>query len=323
MLAALCHSAKTGWREVQDLSEMSELRVRDDNLLWAEADVSKLTQEDIDLIAEEFDLDALAVEDAIHTRQRPKFEDYPSHIFVVFHELQEVADQLEAVQLACFIGNRFVLTLHDGAERTIGEAKRRWGEAVDEPPRDPSDLLHTLLDVVVDDYQDFADTLESDVETIEEIVLDNPHLPVQRQLYSLKQRVSRMRRYALPASRVMDWALGENRLKPLSHNTRSLFRDVHDHLLRITDQIHNIDELTQAVLDLTRAARGDALSETSKKLTAWAAIFAVGTLIAGVYGMNFELVPASGQVFGFWFALALMAVSGIGLYVYFKKRGWI
>jgi magnesium transporter len=322
MLLAVCHSAEKGWTEVQDLSQVSDLRVQEDNLLWAESDVSNLTEDDVALIAEEFELDPLAVEDAVHTRQRPKLEDYPNHIFVVFHQLDEINGQLEALQLACFIGDRYVLTIHEGAQRTLEEAKKRW-RAGDIERWDSAELIHILIDVVVDDYEETADRLEQEMEELEELVLEEPEVPIQRQLYTLKQRLSRLRRYVIPASRIMGVALDEGRIGPLSHSTRARFRDVNDHLLRITDQIRNIDDLSQAVLDLNRAAQANRLNETTKQLSAWAAIFAVGTLIAGVYGMNFALVPEEGELLGFWFAIALMVVSSVGLYRYFKARGWI
>lgn len=322
MLLAVCHSAETGWARVEDLSELSDLRVQGDNLLWAESDVADLTEQDVALIAEEFELDGLAVEDAVHTRQRPKLEDYPNHTFVVFHQLDEIGGQLEAFQLACFIGDRYVLTLHEGAHRTIEEAKRRW-QSAEIKHWDPTELMHILIDVVVDDYEKTADRLENEMEELEELVLDDPELPIQRQLYTLKQRLSRLRRYVLPASRIMGSALNELRVGALSESTRARFRDVHDHLMRITDQVRNIDELSQAVLDLNRAAKADRLNDVTKKLSAWAAIFAVDTMIAGIYGMNFALVPNEGELFGFWFAIVLMVISSIGLYRFFKARGWI
>jgi magnesium transporter len=322
MLLAVCHSAEKGWTQVKDLSELSDLRVQEDNLLWAESDVSNLTEQDVALIAEEFELDSLAVEDAVHTRQRPKLEDYPNHTFVVLHQLDEINGQLEAFQLACFIGDRYVLTIHEGANRTIEEAKRRW-RSEEVKQWDPAELLHTLMDVVVDDYGETADRLEAEMEQLEELVLEEPELPVQRQLYTLKQRLSRLRRYVLPGSRVMGFALDNDRVGGLSESTRARFRDVHDHLLRITDQVRNIDDLSQAVLDLNRAAQADRLNETTKKLSAWAAIFGVGTLIAGIYGMNFALVPEDQELFGFWFAVGLIAVCSLILYRFFKTRGWI
>lgn len=320
MLMALRHTGNDGWVRVEDCSELSELRVAGGNLLWAEADVTSLEPGDIEMIAEEFGLHPLAVEDAIHTRQRPKLERYDNHLFIVVHELNEVDGQLEATQIGCFVGDGYVMTLHAGAAHTIETAKKRWVEI---PQEHASYLLHTLIDVVVDDYQKIADRLESEIEELEEIALATPEADIQRQLYSVKQRLSRLRRYVVPESRLLDRTMQPGNDGVFSQSTVHLFRDVQDHLLRITDQVRNIDDLSDAVLDLTRNAQAARLNENSRKLSAWAAIFAVLTLIAGVYGMNFELVPEENSLGGFWFAIALMAASGIGLYAYFKRKDWL
>jgi magnesium transporter len=322
MLMAVCHSTDEGWSEIHDLERVSDLREVRGNLLWAEADVANLTHEDVETIAEEFGLHELAVEDAVHTRQRPKLETYESHLFLVVHELDEQDGQLEAAQLASFVAENYVLTIHAGATRTISEAKTRWREQ-ERTLENPSQLVHTLLDVIVDDYQSIADRLEDEIEELEEIVLETPRTPVQKQLYSLKQQVARLRRFAIPATRLLDWVTKPEGKKPFAAEQIHLFRDVYDHLLRISEQIRNVDDLAQAVLDLTQSAHAQALNEVSKKLSAWAAIFAVETLIAGVYGMNFELVPYSGEVEGFWFAVALMLVSGVALFGFFRRRDWL
>ena len=323
MLMAVCHSADTGWTKIDDLSKLSELRAEAGNVLWAEADLAHLDPRDVEVIGEEFGLDELAVEDALNTRQRPKLESYESHRFVVFHQLDESDGQLEATQIACFVGPRYLLTLHAGAERAIEAAKQRWRAEQDRAAlQDPARLLHTLLDVVVDEYQVIADRLEDDMEELEEIALDTPRAPIQRQLYSMKQKVARFRRYVMPAARIVALDL-ESDAGEAADEKRRLFRDVHDHLIRMTEQIRNIDDLSEAVLQLTRSEQATALSEVNKRLSAWAAIFAVGTLIAGVYGMNFALVPKDQTLFGFWFALGLMVISGIVLYWYFKRREWL
>jgi magnesium transporter len=323
VLIAACHSREAGWTNVEDLDRLSDLREEAGNLLWAETDVAALSQDEVELIAKEFDLPPLAVEDAVHTRQRPKLEPYEKQLFIVLHQLDEVNGQLESVQIAGFVGERFFLTLHAGADRTLSEAKRRW-EQDQSLAEGPWTLLHTLLDVVVDDYQDIADRLEQEVENLEEIVLEAPDAPIQRQLYSVKQQLSRLRRYVLPSSRILEAAQDpDNPYRTFSDETAQLFRDVEDHLLRIADQVRNMDDLTQAVIDLARAEQAVTLTETSRKLSAWAAIFAVGTLIAGVYGMNFSLVPATNSSFGFWFSLGLMAASSLGLYFFFRKKRWL
>lgn len=322
MLQAACHS-KDRWTKVDDLDTLSDLRAMEGTVLWAEADVADLNPDDISVIAEEFDLDKLAVEDASAPRQRPKLETYSGHLFMTLHQLDEVDRQLEPVQLSFFIGGGYVLTIHHGARRTIEAAKDRWryaGEVID--GEGPAHLLHTILDVVVDEYQAYADGLEDEVEDLEDIALRTPHVHVQRQLYSVKQRASRLRRYALPVERVIGDLLIVDQLE-LPDLTRNLFRDVQDHVIRMTAQLRNIDDLTQAVLDLVRGSQAEQLGVQGRKLSAWAAIFAAGTLVAGIYGMNFELVPEDGSLFGFWFAIALMVGICVGLYVWFKKRRWL
>ena len=323
MIAALCHSRDSGWVQIDDLSKLSDLRTESGNVLWVEADVASLSDEDVALIVEEFGFPADAIEDAVNTLMRPKVEPFNGTLLFVMHQLDEIDDQLEASQIAGFIGERFVLTIHNGAQRTLDEAKKRWGNAK-QLPAGPAELLHTLTDVVVDDYQEHSDRLEDEMENLEEIALQAPDAPVSVQLYGVKQQIARLRRYVFPAARLLDWVLDPDPSdRPFNQETAMLFRDVHDHLMRITDQVKNIDDLSQAIIDFTRAYRDQALNVTTRKLTAWAAIFAVGTLIAGIYGMNFRLVPRDQTLFGFWFAISLMVVTGVGLYLYFREKDWL
>lgn len=324
MALARCHSSETGWTEVDDFTKISELRDESGNLIWVEVDVKTLDADDIALIAEEFDLPPDVVEDSINVRQRPKLVTYDSILFVVIHQLDEIEDQLEASQIAAFIGDRFVLIMHAGADRTLETAKERWAREEDQPSDGPAGLLHTLADVVVDDYQEHSDRLEDEMENLEEIALQAPHAPIGKQLYGVKQQIARLRRYVMPAARLLDWALDPDpHGRPFNKEQALLFRDIHDHLMRVSDQIKNIDDISQAVIDFTGTEHDKALNETTRKLTAWAAIFAVGTLIAGIYGMNFKLVPEDQTIFGFWFAIGLMIVSSLGLYIYFRRKKWL
>ncbi len=321
MLLALCHSAESGWTDVNDITQLSELRASGNNLLWAEADVRTLNAGDVALIADEFGLHPLAVEDAIHTRQRPKIDRYENHLFLVVHELMETDGQLEAAQIGCFVGEHYVLTLHAGASRSIEAAKDRWQR--ERPTQHPSFLLHTLLDVVVDDYQKISDRIEDEVEALEEIALSTPEADIRRDVYSVKQRISRLRRFALPEARILERTIGTQEERTFAAETEPLFRDVHDHLLRITDQVRNSDDLTDAVLDLTRNAQAAILNDATRKLSAWAAIFAAWAVITGFYGMNLDLEPEEQTVFGFWFVLGLLIAVGLTLYAVFKRRRWL
>jgi magnesium transporter len=324
MLMAVCHSAGTGWQEVADLGLLSRLRAEQGNLLWAESDAADLSPEDIAMIGEEFGLHPLAVEDARTTRQRPKFENFGSHLFIVLHQLDEVKGQLEARQLACFVGTRFVLTIHHGAGRTIEAAKARWAEEQSHFQEGPAHLLHTLLDVIVDRFEEHADNMEGRVEHLEDRVLEKPTLPVQRDLYVVKQAASRLRRYAFPVTDIVDQLITPEEGRDfVGVDEAHYFRDVKDHTLRINSQVRNVDELASAVLDLVRGEQAAVENQNSQRLAAWAAIFAVSTVIAGVYGMNFELVPANGSPGGFWFAITLMVVLSVALYFYFKAKKWL
>ena len=323
MLRAARYSEQDGWDEIGDLEEVSTLRKQEENLFWAREDVRDLSPEDVDLIQREFDLPREAVDAAVSARSRPKIEPFGDDVVAVIYQLDEVEDQLEAVQIAVFVGNDFVLILHEGANRTLERAEQTLRHS----PHvgGPQALLFTLFDVVVADYQEIADGLEDAVEHMEEIILAAPDAPVQRQLYSLKQRLARLRRYVLPWTRMMEQAVdsqqgdGRWRFTVKLDNLRSL----RDRLLRIRDQVGNIEALAQALIDLTRAEQAGMLNEQNRKLAAWAAIFAVATVIGGIYGMNFQLVPKHQTLFGFWFAIGLIAASTIGLYWYFKRRGWL
>jgi magnesium transporter len=279
-----------------------------------------MSPERVSEIAARLDLDPMAVEDVVHGRQRPKFEPYQSHLFGIVHQLDELDGQLEAHQIACFVGSWYVLTLHENASRVIAETMAQIGQ--DGETGTPAYLVHRLVDVLVDDYQQLADGLENEVEELEAQALGDRCPPLKWKLYSVKQRVSRLRRYALPVGRALEDVV-EQEVAIFPPETAHLFRNVRDHVMRISDQIRSIDDLSEAVIDLTRADRADALNDVTKKLTSWAAIIAVPTFIASIYGMNFDLIPRPGEIFGFWFSLALMSITAGLLYIVFKRKDWI
>lgn len=322
VLTAVCHVGEGRWVQVEEFSRVSDLLAEGNQLVWAQADIEDLTPSNVAIIADELGLHSLAVEDAMTPRQRPKLEQYENHLFSVMHQLDEIEDQLEARQIACFVGRRFALTIHQGADRTIKEALARLGNLTKDGHRGPSAIMQALLDAVVDDYQSISDRLENEMEAMEESALGHPGHPLQSRLYGVKQQVARLRRYVVPGERVLA-DMVEGRAGLATERTREHFRDIHDHLLRIIDQIRNIDDLANAVIELQRSEQANALNEVTKRLTGWAAIIAVPTFIASVYGMNFELIPNEGDLFGFGFALTLMMGTGIGLYSFFKRRGWI
>ena len=310
------------WQRATDLSDFPP--DKRDPLLWADIDLTDADDRDMTAVGRDLQLHPLAIEDALNPRQRPKLESYPDHLFLVVHELDAREGQLEASQIACFIGSNFVLTVHDAADRLVEAAQARWDREVG-AKKDPrvGDLIYVLLDTIVDDYQAIADDLEDKMEQLEEIVLEIPTAPIQRQIYELKQQKSRLRRYSIPLQRTLDYVLAGNSDEFFPETTHQQLRDVNDHMLRIADQIKSIDDLTNAALDLSRQAQADSLNQVNKKLSGWAAIFGVATIIAGIYGMNYALVPTTRGVAGFWFAIASMVVTCTAVYLYFRRKGWL
>jgi magnesium transporter len=321
VLRAARYSESSGWGEIRELESVSDLRDEEGNLFWARVDVKDLTNEDVELIIKEFDLPGRAVDAAVNARSRPKIETFDDVLFLILHELDEVDGQLEAFQIAAFAGDDYLLILHAGADRTMDTAESRVRRTSDYP-EGPLTLLHLLMDAIVDDFSERADQIEDEVEEMEELVLEVPEADIQHQLYSLKQRVARFRRYVFPVSRLIDEASARSE-KHTHDKVQKLFRDVRDHVLRVSDQIRNVDDLAQAAIDFTRAEHDKRLGENSRRLSAWAAIFAVATIIGGIYGMNFRLVPKNDTLFGFWFAIGLMVVLCGTLYFYFRAKKWL
>lgn len=310
------------WDRAADLSSFPP--GKREPLLWADVDLTDTTDPDLSAVGEDLNLHPLALEDALNPRQRPKLEAYPDHLFLVLHQLDDKRGQLEPSQIAVFIGSNYVLTVHDAADRLIEVARARWDErAGNSVGGRVGELVYVLLDTIVDDYQVIADRLEDKTEHMEEIVLDAPTAPVQRQIYELKQQISRLRRYSIPLHRSLDYVLGGSGEDFFPVEVHQGLRDVNDHVMRIADQVRSIEDLTNAVLDLSRQAQADSLNEINKKLSGYAAIFGVVTIIAGIYGMNYALVPNVRGVEGFWFAVGLMVVSAAAMYWYFEKKDWL
>lgn len=326
MLRVLCHTPPAGWAQVDDPDQISELRRLPDHLLWAVADVRELDEARLAMLCEEFQLHPLAVEDALHLRQRPKLESFDGHLLAVMHELDATAEQMEARQIACFFGERYLLVLHAGADRVVEEATGRITSAAAELSLGPAALLHAVADAAVDDYQSIVDSLEEAVDDIEEAVLRRPGAAIGHQLYALKRRLARVRRFALPLARVLeDLVEGSHPAgaQLIDQRTRPYFRDVDDHMRRLDEQVRHVESIGDAAVELQRAQQANVLNEVTKRLTAWAAIIAAPTFIASVYGMNFALVPRQGTLAGFWFAMGAMTAVSVALFAFFKRRDWI
>jgi magnesium transporter len=310
------------WHDIPDLDAFREVDLKA-GAEWVMLDASRMDRAELRSVLESHGIHALAAEDAANPRQRPKIERYEGHLFLVMHELEEEDGQLEGTQIAAMITDHYVLVVHHGAVRTVESLRARVARDPDQPP------LYLLLDAIVDEYEYLANGLEDEVERLEEEALTASgagraqEAIDQAELYSIKQRVSRLRRYAIPVERILAAVTGGEAGRSLNEEVRKLFQDVHDHTIRIGAQIRNIDELSGAVLELVRSQQADTLNMINKKLSAWAAIFAAWAVITGFYGMNLDLEPEEGTAFGFWFVFTLLIGVGVGLYSLFRWRRWL
>ena len=334
---ALRRTGDDGWTEVRDLDDVVRLRRDPGTLIWIESDVSGMSETEIRALGSEFEIDPLAVEDAMSPRQRPKLEAYPGHLLVVVHQLDEDDDdQLVPRQVAAFIGAGFAIVLHHGAGRLVREVRDRV-EKLDTTTASGDRLLHAMVDTAIDDDETIANRIGDEVEEMEDEALEiarrrerrpdrklpQHRWPSQYRLYTLKQQMSALRRYALPLGAALE-RRPSARDREADEEVDLLFRDVHDHVIRLAAAVRSSDDLTDGVLELVRSVQAESLNETNKKLTAWAAIVAAPALIVGLYGINYGLVPSKSLgAWGFGLVVALMALTSGGLYVSFRRRDWL
>jgi len=296
--------------------------------------------QDIAVVAEEFALPALAVEDAVKAHQRPKLELYDDVVFMVLKPVRYV-DHEEVVdisELAIFVGPTFVVTVRHGQSDVL----RRVREELDHGASDlvghgPTGLLYRAADLVVDGYEAAIENINDDVDEIETQVFASAEADDHSQrIYKLKREIAAFRRAVLPLA-VPLHRLAEGTVRGIDPAAARYFRDVHDHLLRAADAIEGHDRLLSDVLqaDLARvAARQSQVAvrmneiavrqnEDMRRISAWAAIALVPTAIAGIYGMNFDNMPETEWKYGYFLVLAVIAAVCFGLYRLFRRNGWL
>lgn len=275
------------------------------------------------MLEKEFRLHPLALEDASRPHQRPKVERYTHHLFLVMYAVRLEGQELEATEIDAFLGERFLITVRKDPPFPVEGVLERWEAADELLKRGVGALLHGLLDAVVDRYVEVVDALEVRIEALEDGVL-NPERDgqVQHDLFRLRKHLVTLRRVVAPLEEVVGILLRRD-LVDLPDEILPYFQDIHDHLLRASASIESLQELLSSALQVHLSVVSNRLNSIMKRVTSWAAIIGVGTFIAGVYGMNFRLVPEDQSLFGFWFAVGLMLLSAAVLYIYFRRKDWL
>lgn len=278
-------------------------------------------------LAEELGLHPLAVEDAVQAQQRPKRERFGDVLAIALKTLWYVDAQaaVETGELMVFVGPRYVLTVRHGAADPVAEAARRLEADPDMLRFGPLSVLHAVLDVAVDAYSDAASKARGALNKLEDCVFSSSRVDHTEAIYSLKREVREFRDAVQPLVPVLQGLLSSPGQDGQGHPPKVLpyFRDVADHLGRTDTEVRSLDELLNSVLDAQQARVGTWQNNDMRRISAWAAIFAIPTMVAGVYGMNFEHMPELRWSYGYPLALGLMALASGLLYRAFRRNGWL
>ncbi len=316
-----------------DLSdELDMLRLTQDGFLWI--GLKDPTDEEFDLVNEELHLHPLAVEDAVHGHQRAKIEHYESSTFVVLKTLRyiESTSDIETGEVMLFIGDYFAVTVRHGEGNPLAGVQQRLESEAERLGHGPLSVLHAVMDSVVDNYLVVDREVRRDLEQIEEQVFASEEGGDANTIYRLKREVLEFRRASQPLADTLTHFMDPARRHGVSDVLLPFFRDVADHLRLVNDHIESYDRLLTDVLSAHLASVSVKQNEDMRRISAWVAIAAVPTMIAGIYGMNFEHMPElSASVhlgrgefqYGYFLVLGVMAAACIGLYRAFKRSGWL
>jgi magnesium transporter len=282
------------------------------------------TNEEFDAVRTAFGLHELAVEDAVKAHQRPKLEVYDDSLFLVLKTARylDAEERVEFGEILVFVGESFIVHVRHG-EATALSSVRQAVEARDDLLRcGPGAVLHAIVDHVVDDYGPVIAGLENDIGEVElEVFSERGHNPVQR-IYMLKREVLELNQAAVPLEEALS-ALYQRKFEVIHEDIREYFRDVHDHVLKVVGRTGTFSDLLTSVLSANLTAVTVRQNEDMRKISAWVAIAAVPTMLAGIYGMNFEHMPELGWVAGYPLALGTMATACGSLYRLFRRSGWL
>ena len=280
--------------------------------------------EELDEMQQQFGLHELAVEDAHHGHQRPKIEEYGDSLFAVLHMIESAGDGLRVGELNVFVGKNYVLSVRSHAEQGFVNVRQRSDREPHLLKHGSAFVLYALMDSVVDRYFPVLDALEDRLEQVEDHIFDetaSARANIEA-LYALKQKLMTLKHAAGPLHEAVGKLYG-GRVPEVCANTQEYFRDVADHLLRINQSIDSLrDMVTTAIsVNLSLITLGE--NETTKRLAAYAALVAVPTMIAGVYGMNFKNMPELNWEWGYPFSVGLMVVIDAYLFYRFRKAKWL
>jgi magnesium transporter len=312
-------------RKLADIEprEISEYLKRPGCFVWVA--LRDATPEELEQMQQEFDLHPLAVEDAGHGHQRPKIEEYAGLLFVVMHTVELApTDELRVGEMNVFVGRNYVLSVRRGAERGFKDVRARAENEPELLKNGSGYVLYALMDTVVDRYFPVIDELEMELERVEERLFQPGASPREtiESLYYVKQKLTTLKHASAPLMENAGKLFG-GRVPGVCHGLTEYFRDVYDHLVRINQSIDAARDTVSTAIAVALAMVNMGHGEITKRLAAYAALVAVPTMIAGVYGMNFEHMPELKWPIGYPLSIAMMVGIDAVLFSRFRKAGWI
>jgi magnesium transporter len=310
-------------KEVQRNADWKKLK-KFGNVLWIDFENAK--EEDILTLKDEFGLHRLSIEDCVTRETVPKLEIFENHIFVVFKGLEfdpKTPHIVDYRHFSAFLGENFLITVHRKPLNEINSLKEKI-MAKDEAvlKKNADFLLYMIFDGVVDNYLPVMDHLEDALEELEELALQKPQPHTMKRIFKLKKELIFLRKIIWP-ERDLLLKIEKGTIKQIRKRTVIYYRDVYDHLYLAQDRIEGYRDTLSTILDIYLSSVSNNMNEVMKALTVVASLVLVPTLIAGIYGMNFQVMPELAWEYGYFFALGAMALTMIFMWVWFRRKGWV
>jgi magnesium transporter len=304
-----------------DIDEIDEVLCGDGQFIWIGAHEPSAAL--LEKLAKTFGLHELAVEDALRAHQRPKLEEYGDSLFVVLRTARLEDGETRFGETHIFASPRYVLSIRHGASLSYAEVRHRCEAAPHLLRKGPGFVLYAIMDFIVDHYFPIVDAMEDQLEDLEDAVFRGEFdRSTTERIYDLKRELVGIKRAVSPLVEVCN-RLVRFDVELVHEDTRPYFRDVYDHVIRINESTDNLRELLTTALEANLSLISVNQNEVTKRLAAWAAILAVPTMIAGIYGMNFQYMPELHWRYGYVGLLGVLVTACLYLYWRFKKAGWL
>jgi magnesium transporter len=307
--------------EISDLAAVRD-RCGPDDFVWV--GLHEPEQAELDAVAEVFDLHALAVEDAVKAHQRPKLERYEDSIFLILKTLWYVdeEDAVETGEINIFVGPDFVITVRHGKGGSLQQARKALEDREQVLAHGPSAVVYAVCDEVVDAYEAVAESLQEDVDEVETSVFSEERTKDAARIYVLKRELAEMRRAVMPLREPINRFV-TGAVRGVDSEAAPYFRDVGDHLSRVSETVDSLDSLLSTAFEAHMAQISIQQNDDMRRISATIGLIAAPALIGTIYGMNFRNMPELGWGFGYPMALLLMALASLTVWILSKRAGWL